>query len=239
MNKKQLIKFILVLFPIIGFSQVGIGTETPSRMLDINGDLRIRQLDDKTDNTDESYRYLLSAKDDEKNQADVVTKVNGQVDKISFPSLLQSSSNNVEVKKIIYRGDADKTKKCSCGDLTIYLDKSSVNTDILSFIHLNSTDVFVNNNAESITLKYGQKKYTGTAYTYADDGITFTKSRGTEAYNQLDTSNLNSGNTVRIYTIVLPGENNLYRFTVSRFLNNSTTYINSLICEKFYIQSID
>ena len=34
--------FFLLFFPLIGYSQIGIGTETPTRTLDINGDLRIR-----------------------------------------------------------------------------------------------------------------------------------------------------------------------------------------------------
>lgn len=36
------ILFFLLFSPIIGWSQIGIGTETPTRTLDINGDLRIR-----------------------------------------------------------------------------------------------------------------------------------------------------------------------------------------------------
>ncbi|KPH13171.1 hypothetical protein AMQ68_11860 [Chryseobacterium sp. ERMR1:04] len=35
----------LILFPSIVFSQVGINTTTPTNTLDVNGDLRVRQID--------------------------------------------------------------------------------------------------------------------------------------------------------------------------------------------------
>lgn len=34
--------FYLLFFPIFSFSQIGIGTENPTRTLDVNGDLRVR-----------------------------------------------------------------------------------------------------------------------------------------------------------------------------------------------------
>jgi len=37
-------KLIILLFPIIGFSQVGISTTTPTNTLDVNGTARVRSL---------------------------------------------------------------------------------------------------------------------------------------------------------------------------------------------------
>jgi len=37
-------KLIILLFPLIGFSQVGINTTTPSNTLDVNGTARVRSL---------------------------------------------------------------------------------------------------------------------------------------------------------------------------------------------------
>ena len=37
-------KLIILLFPILAFSQVGISTTTPTSTLDVNGDLRVRSL---------------------------------------------------------------------------------------------------------------------------------------------------------------------------------------------------
>jgi len=37
-------KLIIILFPILSFSQVGIATTTPTNTLDVNGDARVRSL---------------------------------------------------------------------------------------------------------------------------------------------------------------------------------------------------
>lgn len=46
----------LILFPSIVFSQVGINTTTPTNTLDVNGDLRVRQIDVAT----ETPEYILA-----------------------------------------------------------------------------------------------------------------------------------------------------------------------------------
>ena len=236
---KKIILYILFLYPILSFSQVGIGTETPTRTLDINGNLRIRELDNKTTSGDASYSHLLSAKDDDKDASNNIISKHGELGKVSFTSLLQSSSNNLEVKRVIYQGDVDKTQECSCGILSIFLDQSAATSQqIYPFVRLNYLSIFDNNNTDSFGLNYGQKKYIDTSYIYDNHNITFDKTGGIEPYNKLDDLKFD-GNTIRIYTIILPGGNNLYRLTISRFLTNPTTYINSLICEKFYVQQID
>ena len=237
---KKIILFTLLIYPMLSFSQVGIGTETPTRTLDINGNLRIRELDNKTTSGDASYSYLLIAKDDDKDASNNIISKHGEIDKIPISALIQSSTNNVEVKKTIYQGDVDKTKECSCGILSVFLDQSTdTNQSIIPYVRLNYVSIFDNNDTDSFGLNYGQKKYIGAQYFYSNDEITFDRARGIEAYNKLDKQNFDTGNTVRIYTIILPGGNNLYRFTISRFLTSPTTYINSLVCEKFYVQQID
>ncbi|MBQ0152165.1 MAG: hypothetical protein KBS61_04660, partial [Chryseobacterium sp.] len=57
----------------------------------------------------------------------------------------------------------------------------------------------------------------------------------------MDATDFTADNTISVYTIVLPKQSNLYRLTVSTLKNsNSTTNTNiySLICEKFYTQSL-
>lgn len=44
---------------IHSYSQVGIGTETPTRMLDVNGNIRVTQLNDKTNTVD--FEQLVAA----------------------------------------------------------------------------------------------------------------------------------------------------------------------------------
>ncbi len=57
-------KIIISSFFIMGgfihsYSQVGIGTETPTRMLDVNGNIRVTQLNDKTNTVD--FEQLVAA----------------------------------------------------------------------------------------------------------------------------------------------------------------------------------
>ena len=44
---------------IHSYSQVGIGTETPTRTLDVNGNIRVTQLNDKTNTVD--FEQLVAA----------------------------------------------------------------------------------------------------------------------------------------------------------------------------------
>ena len=44
---------------IHSYSQVGIGTETPTRMLDVNGNIGVTQLNDKTNTVD--FEQLVAA----------------------------------------------------------------------------------------------------------------------------------------------------------------------------------
>lgn len=48
---KSLVLHLLLLFPIIGFSQVGIGTTDPTATLDVNGNFRIRTTTSNTRQT--------------------------------------------------------------------------------------------------------------------------------------------------------------------------------------------
>lgn len=67
-------KLILLLFPVVTFSQVGVNTTSPSATLDVNGDLRVRQI--PTVNT---ANYVLVVDD------------SGNVEKMALSSL--NSSN--------------------------------------------------------------------------------------------------------------------------------------------------
>lgn len=77
-------KLILLLLPTLASSQVGINTQTPSAILDVNGDLRVRQI--PTVNT---AQYVL------------VVDNNGNVKKMALsaisngtcPNFLKSQSN--------------------------------------------------------------------------------------------------------------------------------------------------
>ena len=206
-------------------AQVGINTTDPKRMLDVNGNLKIVNLSDKKPEV--SYRKILAADEN-----------NGNVDYISFPSINQNETKNVEITRSIYLGIApDNTKVCSCGEISFYL-----NSDRNAYFKLNSTKVFTSNeNATSVTLAYGSKRWETQAYTYKDIiGKTFSNTNfGT--YQIMDSTGFTLDNTTSIYTIVLPKQNNMYRLTISALKNSNNatnTNIYSLICEKFYTQSL-
>ena len=72
---------------IHSYSQVGIGTETPTRMLDVNGNIRVTQLNDKTNTVD--FEQLVAA------------DANNNIDKVSKPSLIDDGTKQVEIVKNI------------------------------------------------------------------------------------------------------------------------------------------
>jgi len=74
---KSLVLSLMILLPILGFSQIGIGTTTPTATLDVNGDFRIRTT---TSNTRET-----AAKD-----SIMVVDALGNVQRISAKKVIES-----------------------------------------------------------------------------------------------------------------------------------------------------
>jgi len=221
MKKNILLLFVLISTSAISQNQnVGINTENPLRKLEINGDVRVTSLPDVTNNA--NYSRILS-----------VNKDNGNVDHLTASSFMQSEVNNVEVKRSIYLASApDDTKECSCGDITFRINSSNI-----AEMKLNSNTIFTSLNTTSFELDYGIKRWTSTYYNYFNDTTYFTD-LNYSTYQTLDPELFNSNNTVRIYTIILPKQNNLYRLTLSRLANTASNHTFGLICEKFYIQTL-
>ncbi len=199
---------------------VGINTENPTRKLDVNGDVRVTALPNVSGNA--NYPMILSA-----------DRNNGNVDDVTAESFMQSDVNNVEVKRSIYNAAAaDDNRECSCGNMTFRINSSN-----LAEIKLNSDNIFMSLNTTAFELDYGIKRWTSTYYNYFNDTVNFTTSNYS-TYQMLDPEYFNSNNTIRIYTIILPKQNNLYRLTLSKLVNTPTNNTFSLICEKFYIQNL-
>jgi len=74
---KSLVLSLMILLPILGFSQIGIGTTNPTATLDVNGDFRIRTT---TSNTRET-----AAKD-----SIMVVDALGNVQRISAKKVIES-----------------------------------------------------------------------------------------------------------------------------------------------------
>lgn len=224
---KKLLLISILYTGLFSAQNVGIGTDTPTRKLDVNGDLRIRSANVVTGNT--NYNRIIAA-----------DKNTGNVDYVTVSSIPQDETNNVEVKRSIYLATTPITaNECNCGDMTFRLNNNGTPE-----FKLNSTTIFLtNNNITTFDLGYGIKRWSGSSYNYKNRFVTFTTSNYS-TYQVLDdvaisTAVTSEGNTVRVYTIIPPKQNNLYKVTVSRTNNNNTsTFAYGVICERFYMQSL-
>lgn len=201
---------------------VGIDTTEPARKVDVNGNLRITSTNNVTNST--AYDRIA-----------VANNTTGDVDYISLSAITQTSTSNLEVKRTIYNATLpDQTKECNCGDITFRISNSNI-----AQFKFNSQTLFVTNNATSIQIGYGVKRWTGSTYNFVNRVTDFTNLNFAN-YQSLDLTAFptDATNTVRVYTILPPKQNNLYRLTLSRVNNTPTNFTYSLICEKFYIEII-
>lgn len=223
-------KFLTIGFAFLSIlstaQNVGINTNTPQRRLDINGNLKVTKLADKSKDANSSF--LLAA-----------DRTNGNVDYIDINALQQTSRNNMEVSRSIYNGTApDSNKECSCGEIVLRFNGANAE------FKLKSEEVFTNNNVNDFKISYGIKRFSGSTYSYVNKPeVSFTRNNTAlsthyNKYRLLDDVTFTTSNSIRIYTLVLPKQANLYRITLSRFSNTSTQQTYSLICEKFYLQNV-
>ncbi|WP_300675396.1 hypothetical protein [Soonwooa sp.] len=225
--KKKFLTISFAALSILSLAQnVGINTNTPQRRLDINGNLKVTRLADKS--KDMNSGFLLAA-----------DRNTGNVDFIDINALQQTSRNNMEVGRSIYNAAApDINKECSCGEIVLRFNGTNAE------FKLKSEEVFTsNNNASDFKISYGIKRFTGSAYTYENKtDVSFTRNNPAltshyDKFRAIDDTSFSADNSIRIYTLVLPKQANLYRITLSRFNNTATQKTYSLICEKFYLQN--
>lgn len=223
--KKNIFFILSILSLTIHAQNVGINTTEPKRNLDINGNLKVSVMSDKS-NLEEYSELLVAEKD------------NGNIDKIKIPALDQSETKNVEVVRNIYLGtSANNEKECSCGEITFKIDNTNT-----AKIKLNSTTPLTSIGATSFTFGFGVKQWANQAYSYYDrkgaTALNFSTSNYS-TYQSLDVNNaFNNSNVIKIFTLILPAQNDLYRLTISRLKNTENIDIFTLICEKFYTQTI-
>ncbi len=215
-NMKKII-ITVTLFFIGGNSinaQVGIATEEPTRMLDVNGNLRVSGVNDQTNNV--VYDELLAANSD------------NNIDKVSKPSIIDDGTKQVEIVKNIYNATtSDNTKITDCGKLMFRLNGSA--------IEMRLKDAITGN----LVMTYGGKRWgqtdasTSTGYTYNNLSLTFT-SANWNSYQNLDTNFTLRVGAYLNYHFIIPNDGDLYRLTVSQLKNDATKSNYSLICERFY-----
>lgn len=214
MTRKTILYTLLLLSTSFLNAQVGINTETPTRMLDVNGDLRVTVLADKTNTTD--YTEILTANSD------------NNVDKISKPAIIEDATKQVEIVKSIYNSStAITTRITQCGKLSFRINGFSIEMKLLY------------QPSNTITLTYGGKRWgqisssINNGYSYRNLSLSVTNSNWNTYQNIDPTFQLRQGSYLN-YHFIIPGDGDLYRITASRLKNTDSESNYSLICERFY-----
>lgn len=207
-------KNISLFFAIIPFSvssQVGIGTTAPTRALDVNGDVRIRTLTDKS--TDSNYNKII------------VANSNGDLDSWDKASLLNTVKDlAVENKKITYFSNSPVIGNVmSCGKMQYRFD----NGPLPQMRLVTAADVLiyytkiqkVNSNANAFIPPNNITSNLTAAYTAANSWFTLDP----------DYSN----NILDEFYMTYPGDTNLYRVTFLARNMGVDQYFYTMLCEKF------
>lgn len=219
-NIKKLVFFMSMMLSANIYAQVGINTDEPTRMLDVDGNLKVRSLGDKSSNTTTYNRVL-------------VTDNLGNIDAINLTDLKnQINEEIVENKLIYYTGTAPiSSEKLTCGRFQFSFRPSTTpgkNLDIM--VNL------VDNPNQEVTAYYTIFRKWGNYNLkyYKANGKTFTTSNYTTP--QLLCPQLDKNSTGEVY-LSYPGEANYYRVyflgrenhRVGQTVHNSYT----ITCEKF------
>ena len=197
---------------IIANAQVGINTDSPTRTLDDNGNLRIRTLTDQTADKTNYNRVLVS---DE----------NGNVDAGSLQSIKNEiESQIVEIKKLKYIATTpDESKEVTCGRFTFRFGSTGQPQ-----VKLNS--------AADVTIYYNQFRgyHLNSKQFIPELSLSFTTSNF-NTYQDMVTNY--TKNELHRFNLIYPDITNMYRI-VARAMTNYTsggTKYNSynIVCEKF------
>ena len=225
--KAILVSLVTLLSTTTMFAQVGIGINSPQRTLDVNGNIRIRTLDDKSQTL--YYDKIL------------VVNNNGDIDYISKGDLKPIGDEFTSDKQVLNNiytttnGSADDTKFVTCGKFDFAFRNVASNTNIQFRLKTApASNVIVYTTLEQ-NWQAATPSDTNGGYEFqsSEDGRTFTSSN---LFEDLPTSGaaIVTGELNILY-LLYPGDTDLYRLTFYR-LNQSTTpatYDFVTACEKF------
>ena len=203
---KTYITLILNLFAIIFLNaQVGVNTNQPTRALDINGDLRIREL--KLVNKDANYNNI------------VVVNQDGEVEKYDKIEITNAISDlTVETKELYFATTPDGTKIVPCGKFNFRFSSSTI-PEIAPISDL----------AASTPVYFMRiRKYESNQRAVTQGNTTIKNSK---TFSVLDREY--KLDQVSEYNISYPGDNNLYRVIFLARKMTTTTNSYSIVCEKF------
>lgn len=217
--KSYKLTYILFFLGVNLYSQVGINTNKPEGALDINGNLKIRELINKT--SDDNYNRVL------------VTDNEGNIEAVDRNSLKNSITEDIiEIKRLFYNStDPIDNNKLTCGQFQFSFRDSPTtgkNLDIMLNLASDPTkDITI---YFTLFRKWGDNdlKY------YKSNGKTFNSTNYSTP--QLLCPQLDINSTGEFY-ISYPNERNFYRvlflarpnYEENGIIQNSYT----ITCEKF------
>lgn len=220
--------YILLLSLVgIGFSaQVGINTTSPTRTLDINGNMRLRTTDKKS--ADNSYNRVI------------VTNDRGEIeywDKANIQNELKGLE--METKIMYFSTSPSGNVIVPCGKFQIRFSTSTVpeirlvtaNTSDTAIYYsrarkLNSSDASFSTTSNFRTLRTNEIATIAIANNWVDIGTVSGVNAGT-------TGRLYAVNTLDEYYMSYPGDNYLYRITFLARKMTDTANSYTMLCEKF------
>ena len=201
---KKILFYICIFISTNLFSQVGINTNQPTRVLDIDGDLRVRDLKKVTI---ADYPDVL------------VTDVNGNIEKHSAQAIVDAISDlTVETKELYFNSSPDGTKIVPCGRFNFRFSNTT-KPQISS----------VSNLALATTIYYlSQRKYD------SNQKVVLSTSKSIQTIaGFVDLDSTYALNNVGEYYMSFPGDNNFYRVVFLARKMNASQNSYSIICEKF------
>lgn len=217
--KSYKLTYILFFLGVNLYSQVGINTDKPERALDINGNLKIRELINKT--SDDNYNRIL------------VTDNEGNIETVDRSSLKNSITEDIiEIKRLFYNStDPIDNNKLTCGQFQFsFRDSPTTGKNLDIMLNLESDPTKNITTYFTLFRKWGDDdlKY------YKSNGKTFNSTNYSTPqllYPQLDI------NSTGEFYISYPNERNFYRvlflarpnYEENGIIHNSYT----ITCEKF------
>ncbi|WP_312768118.1 hypothetical protein [Epilithonimonas sp.] len=214
---KKIISVILVGCSVLVFSQVGIGTASPEKTLDVNGNLRVATITDKSN--DSQYNQIMVA-----NASGEIGIVPKEIVKEKIESVF------LENKKVVVFSNAPDTDRVmQCGKFELRFNTGPEPQFRLSTAPSSNVIVYFNRI---------HKENSGANSFYGDNTVT------TNIAAEFDVANnwVSLDNSGRIYNtlneiyITYPGDNNLYRVTLLPRIMRTTPslqYFYTMMCEKF------
>lgn len=216
---------ILILASFFSTAQVGINTKNPTRMLHIEGDLKIRVLKDVSD--DSAYDRIL------------VADANGNIDYTSKKSFLPNIGEGASDKESyseIYNssnGGGNPNKQLKCGKFFFIFDDNVNDSNIM--FGLNDPP----QNNISVYMSMEQNWSSNGFQFYQGNG----NINGVNAPFVFTTSNYNKAQAFKssrvdayeqnVMIFQYPGDSDLYRLTVYKVKHSDSNFDFVSACEKF------